>query len=426
MNKKWLLFLCIGSLILSLFVLKTDVIASGNKIFVSPTGIGAICSQDFPCRPAAGLNKAVDGDTLYFQQGTYTGISDPILNVTKGVSLIGGWNGWSTGMVIINPFKYETIIDGGDQRQLASIATDSDETVFITGFTFKNGKSGSYGGAIHVEQGGVIIESNRFENNSAGTSGGGIHVHYAGTDDILTIKNNLFKENSAKNGGGGICIIRHEAAPAARVERNEFIENTANHGGAIDVQKSAVIINANLIANTKASSAILVTNKQEAQITNNIIYWDDRPSDDSSAINGYYEERTIEVINNTIVNAYVGIKKLQNATMNVANNILYGCRESIRGDGNPNLTGTHNLFYNNTNDPLKLDNPVTDKDPLFVDAENGDYHIQEDSPAVDAGEVVALTVDFDGDKRPMGAGYDIGADEFRPSDFLLFLPLILR
>ena len=89
-----------------------------------------------------------------------------------------------------------------------------------------------------------------------------------------------------------------------------------------------------------------------------------------------------------------------------------------------NFVGTNNLFYNNTSDPLLLTNPVTLQDPLFVNAASQNYHIQKDSPAVDAGAVVPLDHDFDGDPRPIGDGYDIGADEW--NIFQNYLPLILR
>lgn len=49
-------------------------------------------------------------------------------------------------------------------------------------------------------------------------------------------------------------------------------------------------------------------------------------------------------------------------------------------------------------------------DPLFVDEAANDYHLGPDSPArdkVDAGP----TLDFEGDPRPSGVRFDIGADE---------------
>ena len=63
-------------------------------------------------------------------------------------------------------------------------------------------------------------------------------------------------------------------------------------------------------------------------------------------------------------------------------------------------------------------------DPAFVDPEAGDYHIGPDSAAIDAGVESGVTVDIDGEPRPAGRGYDIGADE--SSWRHLYLPLVLR
>jgi hypothetical protein len=51
-------------------------------------------------------------------------------------------------------------------------------------------------------------------------------------------------------------------------------------------------------------------------------------------------------------------------------------------------------------------------DPLFVDAAAADFHLQASSPAIDSGtSAEAPAVDFDGNVRPQGAGFDIGAFE---------------
>ena len=55
-----------------------------------------------------------------------------------------------------------------------------------------------------------------------------------------------------------------------------------------------------------------------------------------------------------------------------------------------------------------------DEDPLFIDSANGDYHLTDGSPCIDAADALGGTsTDLDGDRRPQGDGYDMGSDEFR-------------
>ncbi len=53
---------------------------------------------------------------------------------------------------------------------------------------------------------------------------------------------------------------------------------------------------------------------------------------------------------------------------------------------------------------------VMNMDPLFVDAGMGDYHLKATSPAKDAVDA-GPAFDFEGDSRPRGVRFDIGADE---------------
>ena len=54
-------------------------------------------------------------------------------------------------------------------------------------------------------------------------------------------------------------------------------------------------------------------------------------------------------------------------------------------------------------------------DPRFVDGPAGDLRLRPGSPAIDTGSPSgAPAVDHTGVSRPQGAGFDIGAFEFRP------------
>jgi len=62
-------------------------------------------------------------------------------------------------------------------------------------------------------------------------------------------------------------------------------------------------------------------------------------------------------------------------------------------------------------------------DPGFVSPAAGDYHIGPGSAAKDAGIDAGVAIDIDGRARPIGAGYDIGADEYAAP---IYLPLVMR
>lgn len=74
-------------------------------------------------------------------------------------------------------------------------------------------------------------------------------------------------------------------------------------------------------------------------------------------------------------------------------------------DGVP-LEESNNLFVENM------------EDVKFVDPDNGNFHLQIDSPAVDTGinaSAYGVNDDYSANPRPQGNGFDIGAYEFVPS-----------
>jgi hypothetical protein len=74
----------------------------------------------------------------------------------------------------------------------------------------------------------------------------------------------------------------------------------------------------------------------------------------------------------------------------------------------------NNVYRSDGQPPLGSPSPydLWDVNPMFVNAAANDFHLQSNSPCIDAGDEVDVAEDFEGNSRPQGAGYDIGAFEY--------------
>ena len=91
-------------------------------------------------------------------------------------------------------------------------------------------------------------------------------------------------------------------------------------------------------------------------------------------------------------------------TSRAANNIVFG---NSGGEPVLNCNFTFSLIEGAETSNGNIADP-----PMFVDAANNDFHLQSGSPGIDAGDPDSVPrPDQDGDPRPLGAGFDMGADE---------------
>jgi hypothetical protein len=82
----------------------------------------------------------------------------------------------------------------------------------------------------------------------------------------------------------------------------------------------------------------------------------------------------------------------------------------------------NNLFYQNGDNSVswgstpsnKIENNLAPVNPSFIDATNGNFHLQPNSPAIDKGINAGLTSDYEGTPVPQGLAPDIGAYEWHP------------
>lgn len=129
--------------------------------------------------------------------------------------------------------------------------------------------------------------------------------------------------------------------------------------------------------------------------------------------------QNISFVNNTVYNcpgAGIVINNPEVVNILVRNNIIYQSGEGLSIAASVPLT------------QLTIDHNLT-TNPRFVNASLSDYHLQAASPAIDSGLVGgAPEVDFDGNLRPSGIGYDIGAFEYgnalQPN--YIWMPLLTR
>lgn len=407
------------------------VTAAGTEFFVSPSGSGTDCSQDNPCAAAQAIALASTGDVIYFEGGSYpVSGSETLFTLTKALSLYSGWDGADSGPIVLDPVGNPSSFNGGAALRFLLIQTnDAINLTVINGFSFFNGRSSTpsspdNGGAILVASGSVLIEDCYFNNNKADDNGGAIYVM---AHSIATIQRNVFADNDA-GGLGGAIYAGPTSPPAAGLVQivGNYFGNTIDgpssvKGGFLAAKDVAITINQNDLRDSRGSSAVLIDSMGPlATITNNFISWSDNAAIDVTGVSTLPHK----IVNNTIVSSgAIGISVASGAKAAITNNIIsHTPTDSISATG-ANLMGSHNLFYLNGDDPFPLDNPITGQDPDYVDAFMENYHINENSPAEDAGAAVSLSVDFDNEVRPSGGGYDIGADEIMRVNYQ-FIPLI--
>jgi len=177
--------------------------------------------------------------------------------------------------------------------------------------------------------------------------GGGVYIERGG----VTIRNCIIRGNDASN-GGAIWMIGSFVEADPVIENNLIIDNHASFdGGAVYANNSWALFRNNTVINNSSSF-----------------------SDKTGGIHtvGFYSPSP------TIVNCIIwgnGINLGGTASA------IYSC---IEGGG----TGAGNIS----------------SDPMFVDAANGDYHLQADSPCIDAGDP-ASPRDPDGTRSDMGWKY---------------------
>lgn len=397
--------------------------AASADLFVSPLGrdeipLGGLylindCKyQTDPCRTIQhAIHKAQEKDTIHVASGIYTNTGTSVITLTKTIAVMGGWDGGESSPPIHNSMLYPTILDGERARQVVAMLGDYSPT--LDGFIIRNGYAhGSInnGGGIYISGSAPWISSNRIENNVATYYGGGIYIS-GEIKRVVTLMDNEIISNTATYGGGGVEVTQNITVSMIS---NVISENTSNYGGGMEIDQANLDASRNFITNNHSSSAIIISgNTIRSEFINNVIMHNQGDAMD-------IRNSQLELIHNTIVtNSGAAISSKYNSVFTITNNLIAYNARGVDKDENSFLSGLNNLFWRNGSNVFTGTNAIEAEPILLSDG----FHLSSISPAIDHGFGTDIDRDIDGDERPNGLGFDIGADEWWTK---VFLPLISK
>ncbi|MGC9396702.1 MAG: right-handed parallel beta-helix repeat-containing protein, partial [Anaerolineae bacterium] len=375
---------------------------------------------------------------------TTTGVVTQVAYIDKSLTLQGGYT--TTNWLTPNPATNPTTLSA--QGQGRAVYVTGAVNVTLDGFRITGGDPAGQGGSSWPDLdagGGVYVitatvtlrKSQVFENVASG-AGGGVYLH----DSLSTLSNNTLTLNQA-GWGGGVYLdtsaatlqkntIAHNQVTEsgggvylyesnATLANNKVTSNTAQTmGGGVDVLGGYPLVSGNVVRyNSAGYGGGVGVNRAGGQWANNVVA-DNHATSEGGGL--YVFGGVPHLLHSTIArnSGGSGLYVTDNAPLGVpgivtlTNTILVDHAIGISVTGGNALTADTLLWYNTpitvSYSPTAVVTILNDwtADPRFAD---DGYHLRIGSPAIDAGAPVALTRDVDGDPRPYGLGFDVGADE---------------
>ncbi len=410
-----------------LFFFQNNLQAQTGTFYVSPTGSdsnsGTIDNPWKTIRNAA--QKLTAGQVAYVRGGTYY---EKITFQHSGYE-----NNWIK--LCAYPGE-EATINGNGKSGNFIIDLNRKSYIEIKGLKLINGTEGIGNGESHI-----IIDGNTIKN----CTNPGIHLAYCSfakvrnniTDNVCSnswgecitfdqceyvdvsyneVKNSLTSER----GGEGIDV---KASKHVRVFGNK-VHNLRRLGIYIDSyggQNKDVKVFNNTVYGT--SSGIIVSSEmqnslEDIHIFNNVVYdiasygiavvnWPTYPTDFA------YPIENLSIEHNTIIASPIVIDAPQGNNFSIRNNIIYDA--DIKIENRPrNLMLKNNIA--NVGSQANISASCIIANPKFVSLSQNDYHLQENSPAIDNADSSGVDLDHDFLERVSTEANDIGAFEYGASD----------
>jgi hypothetical protein len=314
-----------------------------------------------------GITAASNGDTVIVAPGTYV---ENLVVENKQILLAS--EGGADVTVLSPPSAWSDIL---------KYTSNSSKVNKVQGFRF-TGVSGFH--AIELMDGKMIVEDCQFvDNELSGEIGGAVMVW-----NQAEIRNCLFQNNRGGSHGGGIRWVN---SGGGIIEDCQFRYNSATYGGGIDLLYAAgVTVRHNLFVADSAQSyggGVYFANATRVTVVNNT--FDSCIS--TGAVGG-------------------GLAFLACSFDTAYNNIIVNCDgygifggsaiELAYSDCHANLPTNYYGIAEGTG-------AITD-DPQFIGGTPFDYHLQQTSPCVNAGNPDLAYNDPDGSRNDIGRFFVIG------------------
>lgn len=314
------------------------------------------------------------------------------------------------------------IVNGrfANNRSLGSMGGGllADSRALITDTQFISNTSAAQGGGAVVDTFSVLRDVHFEHNRSLFANGGGLYA-----SGVITLVNAAVISNTAFGDGGGLLAFGQ-----AHVYSSRFRDNVcADQGGAMYVGSLLTVKQSAFVGNRGGRGGAIFHNALNGLLENSLLAENTASNlGDQLFLNSTY---TVTFNHVTAVGTAGGMGTgihITNSNVELTNSIVASHTVGLN-----NLSGSvmhdYLLFFGNGTDiqgsAVGGSHNVTG-DPRFVHFVSDSYHLGEGSAAIDAGLDGGLAVDYDGHKRPLANGVDIGFDEATPPP--LYLPLVTR
>ncbi|MFZ1683751.1 MAG: right-handed parallel beta-helix repeat-containing protein [Candidatus Zixiibacteriota bacterium] len=303
----------------------------------------------------AGINAASAGDTVLVDAGLYT----------ENVNFIGK----AITLRSVDGRDLTTIKAAVSSAPVVTCSSGEDTTTILDGFSIDGNSSTR---CVTVSASSLILRNCEIVNGYSTGDGGGIYLYRSAS----RIRDNRIRDNHASGTGGGICAEDSASVGQLEISGNEIYASAGSVQGIGCLHPSNLYVHHNVIRDNLGS------------------YWFTA----GIYING--AGTNVRIINNTIVRNSHAIVTFGSPQPLLRNNII----ASNLGGGLP--SGLTNTDYNdiwNSSYATSVGPHDINADPLFVWTAGNDFHLQPNSPCINAGDPATIYKDPDGTRNDIGA-----------------------